>query len=251
MLQNGNFSSGFDNWNLYLNMGASGFDTVVDRVLNVNFENAGTVNWHVQLAQSGIPVLNGKLYDVSFDASAIQARNINVSVSQDGGSYTSYFSQAVTLNTVMKNYSYSFTMNKITDNVSRFSMDIGNSAIGLKFDNIIVREHVLTSIGKLDKDYPSEKFLSQNHPNPFRSETTINYTIPVASLSQTGNSGSVPVTLKIYNTFGAEVAVLVHEDPPAGNYQVSFNAGKFSSGIYFCKLMACSINQTIKLILVK
>lgn len=160
MLQNGNFSSGFDNWNLYSNMGANASGTVVDRVLNVTFENAGTVNWHVQLTQSGIPLLNGKLYDISFDASANQARTINVAVSQDGGSYTSYFSQVVTLNTEMKNYSYSFTMNKATDNASRFSMDIANSAIGLKFDNIILREHVPTSIGELDKDAPSEKFLS-------------------------------------------------------------------------------------------
>ena len=141
LLVNGNFSLAFNNWTLYSNMGANASGNVIDRVLNVTFQNAGTADWHVQLDQFNIPMVKGKVYDISFDASANQARTINVGLSQNSGNYTYYFSQLVTLSTVMKNYAYSFTMNNTTDNNTRFVMDIGKSNAGLKLDNIIVREH--------------------------------------------------------------------------------------------------------------
>ena len=42
--------------------------------------------------------------------------------------------------------------------------------------------------------------------------------------------------LKIYDVLGNEVAILVNEEKPAGNYVVSFDASKLSSGVYFYKL---------------
>jgi hypothetical protein len=141
LLKNGNFSLGFDNWNFYTNMSTQGSASVVDRILNVNIINGGTESWHVQLIQPTIKIEKGKTYDIQFDASANQTRNINVGVGQDGGSYASYFSQSVSLSTEMKTYKYSFIMNNNTDNNSRFAMDLGNSNVGLKLDNIILSEH--------------------------------------------------------------------------------------------------------------
>ena len=52
------------------------------------------------------------------------------------------------------------------------------------------------------------------------------------------------VLLKVYDIIGNEIAALVNEDKPAGNYEVNFNASKLSSGIYFYKLQAGSFVDT-------
>ena len=83
--------------------------------------------------------------------------------------------------------------------------------------------------------------LSQNYPNPFNPSTTIKYSVPT-----TGN-----ISLKVSDVIGNEIAVLVHEDKPAGTYEVAFNAGHLTSGIYFYQLQAGSLVQTKKLTVLK
>jgi|WetSurMetagenome_2_1015567.scaffolds.fasta_scaffold43224_2 hypothetical protein len=90
--------------------------------------------------------------------------------------------------------------------------------------------------------------LEQNYPNPFNPVTTIKYTIPNVTLSGVEESR---VILKVYDVLGTEVANLVNEEKPAGNYNVSFNASSLSSGIYFYKLHAGSFVDTKKMVLLK
>ena len=68
--------------------------------------------------------------------------------------------------------------------------------------------------------------LEQNYPNPFNPVTQITYYIPVDS----------HVRLKVYNVLGNEVASLVDEEKPAGEYSVKFNATGLSSGVYIYRL---------------
>ena len=76
----------------------------------------------------------------------------------------------------------------------------------------------------------------QNFPNPFNPTTTIKYQIPELSF----------VTLKVYDVLGSEIATLVDEDKPIGNYEVEFDAqsatGGLSSGIYFYRLQVYPVN---------
>ncbi len=88
---------------------------------------------------------------------------------------------------------------------------------------------------------PKEYFLHQNFPNPFNPTTTIKYDIPKQGL----------VTIKIFDILGREVEVLVNEEKPAGKYQVTFNANKLSSGIYFYSIKAGDYIKTLKSILLK
>jgi hypothetical protein len=57
--------------------------------------------------------------------------------------------------------------------------------------------------------------------------------------------------LNIYDLLGREVAVLVNEQKPAGRYSVTWDASRFSSGIYFYRLRAAGFRETKRMILLK
>lgn len=89
---------------------------------------------------------------------------------------------------------------------------------------------------------PTEFSLLQNYPNPFNPSTEIKFELP-----QNSN-----VTLKIYNSIGEEVAVLVaNEFRSAGRYSIKFDGSNFASGIYFYKITAGSYIDTKKMVLIK
>ena len=88
---------------------------------------------------------------------------------------------------------------------------------------------------------PTEFILSQNYPNPLNPSTRIKYSIP--KLSQ--------VSLKIFNTLGEELEILVNEEIPVGTYEVNWNAANLPSGVYFYQLKAGEFVQTRKMILLK
>ncbi|RKY94024.1 MAG: hypothetical protein DRQ13_08740 [Ignavibacteriae bacterium] len=100
---------------------------------------------------------------------------------------------------------------------------------------------------------PKEFVLYQNYPNPFNPSTVIKYEIP----GQTRND-NILVVLKVYDVLGNEVATLVNEEKPAGEYEVEFDATNFPSGIYFYQLRvypaeggAGSFVETKKMVLLK
>ena len=59
------------------------------------------------------------------------------------------------------------------------------------------------------------------------------------------------VTIKVFDQLGKQVATLVNEEKPAGNYSVNFNASKLSSGVYYYRMKAGSFVETKKLIPMK
>ncbi len=65
--------------------------------------------------------------------------------------------------------------------------------------------------------------LLQNYPNPFNQNTIIRFRIPSPEW----------VTLKIYNIFGQQVAILLDEPRPAGLHEVAFQTdNNFTPGVY-------------------
>ncbi|MCJ7554887.1 MAG: T9SS type A sorting domain-containing protein [Ignavibacteriaceae bacterium] len=102
---------------------------------------------------------------------------------------------------------------------------------------------------------PTEFKLYQNYPNPFNPVTKIKYTIPTSPLNPSPYQGEGQrerlVTLKVYDILGNEVATLVNEEKPAGNYDLTWNAASFPSGVYFYQLRADDFVQTRKMVLLK
>jgi hypothetical protein len=97
-----------------------------------------------------------------------------------------------------------------------------------------------TSVGE-EGTVPNSFSLEQNYPNPFNPSTRISYTI-----AQSG-----PVTLKVYDVLGKEIASLVNEVKEAGSYTVDFNASNLANGAYFYKLQAGSFSQVKSMMLLK
>ena len=83
--------------------------------------------------------------------------------------------------------------------------------------------------------------LSQNFPNPFNPITTIKFSIPHRGL----------VKLVVFDVLGKEVAMLVNDEQTAGNYEVTFDASKLTSGVYFYKITSDDFSDVKKMLLVK
>ncbi|MCK9426186.1 MAG: CotH kinase family protein [Ignavibacteriaceae bacterium] len=106
--------------------------------------------------------------------------------------------------------------------------------------------------GKLNdvfSDVKNEEFkpktfeLFQNYPNPFNPSTIITYQVPEFG----------KVSLKVYDILGNEVAILVNEEKPAGNYnyELGIRNYEWSSGVYFYQLRVGGFLQTKKMIFLK
>jgi hypothetical protein len=108
---------------------------------------------------------------------------------------------------------------------------------------------------EVDFNLPIEFSLEQNYPNPFNPSTKIKYSIPNVTLSASSRAESKDegsrVILKVFGILGNEIATLVNEEKPAGNYEVNFDASKLSSGVYFYKLQAGNFIETKKMILIR
>ncbi|OLD76664.1 MAG: hypothetical protein AUI33_04765 [Ignavibacteria bacterium 13_1_40CM_2_61_4] len=129
---------------------------------------------------------------------------------------------------------------KITNSISFiYSADCGGP---MKFRIFTHREsgQPLT-VDHIGNQLPKSFSLLQNFPNPFNPSTTIGFAMPRAS----------DVTLKVYNVLGSEIASLLSQFLPAGNYKVELDAGNIGTGVYFYTLRAGGFVETKRLVVMK
>ncbi len=88
---------------------------------------------------------------------------------------------------------------------------------------------------------PAPFTVAQNVPNPFNPTTTISFT-----LAQAGKT-----TVEVYNVAGQKVDTLVNASLKAGSHSVTWNATKFSAGVYFYTVKSGSFSRTMKMTLLK
>lgn len=134
------------------------------------------------------------------------------------------------------------------NNVSSFGVDQMNEIYLVTFgspDRIYRFTPTLTS-GENEIKL-SDYRLEQNYPNPFNPNTIIKYNLPEDS----------EVTIKIYDSLGKEIDSITTGIHQKGFYQKTWNASKFSSGVYLLKMNAKSLSsnntfsQTMKMIYLK
>jgi len=109
-------------------------------------------------------------------------------------------------------------------------------------DSVFVHAEVITGITGEGGIIPDQYALYQNYPNPFNPTTTIKFKLPKAS----------QVTLKVFNTLGEEVAILVSERLSASSYSYEWSrTGGMASGVYLYRLQAGDYVETKKMIILK
>jgi hypothetical protein len=103
--------------------------------------------------------------------------------------------------------------------------------------------NIITDVKEEEPNINTEFILYQNYPNPFNPGTVIGYQLPVSG----------HVQLKVYDVLGREVATLVDEFKPAGNYNYTFSIINYTlpSGVYFYRLSSNGSVQTRKMVYLK
>jgi hypothetical protein len=106
---------------------------------------------------------------------------------------------------------------------------------------LIIVDKINASAVNVSNNLQSEKFSFSNHPNPFKGNTTIDYTLPFDG----------KVIIEVYDILGQRISLALNELQTAGAHTLVLDAAIFTPGVYTCTLQlnnsVKSINRTIKI----
>ena len=163
---NGDFAaaeslSDSEGWSFLTTLGGEGAAAIENGALRVTTANPGTVDYSVQLVQPGLPLQEGGVYEVRFDASADAPRTMKVGVSAPDRGYKRYLEDtAVQLTAEVQTYTYTFTMTDDADPNGRleFNMGAAGSDAGITLSNVWVRK-----TGQADLSDPEKTVLADGN----------------------------------------------------------------------------------------
>ncbi len=130
------------NWKFITALDGAATAEIKDNSMVIKTENAGTVDYSVQLVQANVPFEKGATYEVSFDAKASENRKMNVDVKAPNRGYQSYMKTLVPeLTTEMKHFSTQFVMKADSDVNGRLEFNMGNAGSGdIVLQNVVVKK---------------------------------------------------------------------------------------------------------------
>lgn len=108
----------------------------------------------------------------------------------------------------------------------------------------------LNGTGSFTLDYPGDakepaimpqEYSLGAYPNPFNPATTVQLAVPISGV----------VELSVYDIQGRLVRTLAKQQMQAGGYEFEFNGAALASGLYFVRMNAAGLSQTMKLVLMK
>ena len=91
----------------------------------------------------------------------------------------------------------------------------------------------------MDELVPSEFYLSQNYPNPFKEKTTIKYCVPDKTL----------IKITVLDPDMTIIRELENDVKEPGTYEVEFEANSLPLGCYFYRFETKGFNKTKEMIL--
>ena len=89
----------------------------------------------------------------------------------------------------------------------------------------------------------SDVRLAAPFPNPTRQQATVRYAVPEGSAQ--------PVRLDVYNVLGQRIATLVDETQTPGREELSLDASRWASGVYFLRLQVGDVMRTERVTVVR
>jgi hypothetical protein len=117
----------------------------------------------------------------------------------------------------------------------------------LSYNNILSLYDFVSDVEEeLENQIPQQFNLVQNFPNPFNSQTNIQFEIPINS----------KIRLDIFNILGQKVRTLLNDQKSPGYYSISWNGENdfgetVNSGIYLLKLNSEKYSSVMKMVLLK
>lgn len=147
LVRNGDFASAEDlddevDWHFATANNGEGSAAISNNEINITTDNAGTVDYSIQLWQAGIPMKKGAAYEVSFDAYADSARTMSSKISAPDNGWAVYGSlNSVSLATEKKSFTYTVNMTSDDDANGRLEFNMGNcgSTAGIHISNVSVK----------------------------------------------------------------------------------------------------------------
>jgi hypothetical protein len=118
------------------------------------------------------------------------------------------------------------------------------------YTNVLPDKHYIANEGQniepigiqqINGNIPVNFSVEQNYPNPFNPSTKIRFSNPFFS----------DVSITIYDVTGKVVSVPLNGKLKPGIYEVKWNAGALSSGVYFYSIKSGENIQTRKMVLLK
>jgi len=184
------------------------------------------------LKNSGTTNTLRSIYFSTDDSGAVTGDNGTVRMTTNGGDtwfIDPYFNSATgSITSIFQMPRSSKTFTAISNN---------NTLLVASEDSVTV----IIGIQNINTEIPKTFSLSQNYPNPFNPNTSFDL-----QLSKSGF-----VKLEIYDITGKAVETLISQDLKAGTYKIDWNGSKYSSGVYFYKVITNEIVETKKMVLVK
>jgi hypothetical protein len=112
----------------------------------------------------------------------------------------------------------------------------GSDSLSSQNANFVFIARRTVGIKVISSAFPGEFKLFQNYPNPFNPVTRIRFEIPLGLSFPKAFTGNPRVQLRVYDILGREIETLVNENLQPGTYEVTFDATKYSSGVYFYRI---------------
>jgi len=118
-------------------------------------------------------------------------------------------------------------------NEGNISLNISNESEFANADAKVLKNKVLTTPSIELSTVKGLEFSISNYPNPFISETTIEYTL----------TEDAKVQLTVYDITGKEIVKLVNENQAKGVHTQEFDANELSNGMYLYEIKVKSENS--------
>ena len=102
-------------------------------------------------------------------------------------------------------------------------------------------EEQKNNVTLMEELVPSEFYLSQNYPNPFRDKTTIKYCL----------SEKTKVELTLFNSKREKVKELFSNVQKAGTYETTFHSEDLPAGVYYYEIRVVDSEVTSRQLFVE
>ena len=229
-----------------LSYGAGGYDVYV-----LKFDGSGNLQWNRtiggtgdEFARSIIQTTDGG-YALTGETQSFGAGNNDmyvVKLDAAGNTCGNTFSPAPVTGT---GGTLGYPASIINTPVPTVTTLTGTTGTGGTLTTICV-----VGIQPITNEIPKSYSLFQNYPNPFNPSTKIRFDIPV------GTRQGVFVQLIVFDVLGKVIEILVNEQLQPGTYEIDWSAptgdaAKYSSGVYFYKIISGTYSETKKMVLLK